>query len=236
MTPKLVYVADPYCSWCYAMKPVVARLAAGEGTGIPLAVQSISGGMVPEDKRFASVLQRLGDAVALHERVSAASGVQFGAPYIAKLRDPDAPDMMNSLQPARAEKALLMLGAGDPLEVAGAVQDLWFEQGRDLTDPASYRPLCERYGIDFQAFAEKFASDEVSYAVRGDLDWVRAAGIQGFPALLLQDGERHYQLLARGFTPYEDAAPRLAAALRDIAAAGDGAGEGETCAADGSGC
>ena len=44
-TPRLIYFADPMCSWCYGFSPVIAQIRQTFGRALPIEV--VMGGLRP---------------------------------------------------------------------------------------------------------------------------------------------------------------------------------------------
>src|SRR5687768_16644773 len=51
-TPRLIYFADPMCSWCYGFSPVIAQIRQTFGRALP--IQVVMGGLRPGNDKPSS--------------------------------------------------------------------------------------------------------------------------------------------------------------------------------------
>lgn len=233
MPARLLYITDTYCIWCFGFGAALARLK-GEMAG-EIEIDVINGGMIPEDTALSAMFGRFPDPLGLHAHVTDMSGQAFGGSYLEEIRNHRmSRRILNSATPARAMHAIARLSGRDPLDVSGAIHRIYYGENRDLQDFESYRALTDLYGIDFAAFEALVRDEATLRAVDEERRFVQAAGISGFPALLLHTADDKWVLLARGFLPYEKLAIGVRDAIRTYAPVADE--EGKVCALDGAGC
>jgi putative protein-disulfide isomerase len=99
------------------------------------------------------------------------------------------------------------------LDFAHELQLKQLHEGKSFNDPNTYRELANRFSIEPDQFIHHMESEEARYGTRGDFQWVQAAGITGFPCLVLQKGEEYF-LVGRGFEPYDGVRETLERALK----------------------
>src|SRR6476469_3428321 len=81
--PRVVYVFDAYCGWCYGFDP--AMLAFWDANRERVAFDVVSGGLFTGARRPA--LGSLGFIREANERVARLTGVAFGPAFDALLDD-----------------------------------------------------------------------------------------------------------------------------------------------------
>lgn len=218
--PVLHYVYDALCGWCFGFSPVVSELYEKYSDRIQFEV--LSGGMVPPE--FAQPFKaKAGFIASAYRQVEEYTGRHFGEPYLHYVFHPDeCPWREESLTPAIA---LCLLKAAQPVAYegvpggaiyfAGQIQNLHMIEGRDLSDPETYKQLAESAGCDWSEFHEKLKSEEWNEAARYEMSLVRQLGISSFPAVLLQLSEDRFYLIGKGYTPFEDLEKRFLTVLSE---------------------
>lgn len=200
--PKLVYVYDALCPWCYAFTPVVQELVRQYGDR--LGHEVLSGGMVRDDQ----VRDIGGEAEAERLResyraIESLTSIRFGESFfqgVATRRQ-----RLDSEPPARALVAFRMLAPErSELELAHAVLRGNFWEGGDPSSDAFYRSVAERLGLDPDAFVDAMHTDEAKDGALYDFSLVRQLRADAFPRLYLQTQEDYLHMVAKGYSPYED--------------------------------
>jgi putative protein-disulfide isomerase len=92
-----------------------------------------------------------------------------------------------------------------------AIQRAFYAEGRNITRPEVLADVAEQVGLPRAAFAMRFAAESTREATRADFGQAQAWGIRGFPALVLDQGER-LQLVCQGYLALAPLRERLAAA------------------------
>ncbi|MCK2243053.1 MULTISPECIES: DsbA family protein [unclassified Crossiella] len=203
MTVRLVYVLDAYCGWCYGFSRTMAELTAAH-PGLPVEV--VSGGLFTGDRRRPiGQYEFIRDA---NERITDLTGVSFGAGF-ERLLD-EGSFVMDSEAAARGVAALRALAPDRAVELVGALQDAYYQDGQSLSDPATYRALAERTGLEPDLLVAAFESPNAVAEAAADFRFAGELGVQGFPTLLVVDEER-VATLAVGHASTEEVTRRLAA-------------------------
>lgn len=187
MTDSILhYVADPMCSWCWGF---AATLAAIESRLVPSArVQLVLGGLAPDSD------QPMDDATKVYVQqawraVAAASGAVFEHEFWQRCQP------RRSTWPAC--RAVLAAGEHGRAMFA-AIQRAYYLEARNPSDAATLIELAGELGLDVGVFAERLDSDATRAQLAAQFELRDRLGAQGFPTLVLQQGER-VEVLARGF-------------------------------------
>jgi putative protein-disulfide isomerase len=198
---RLVYFADPMCSWCYGFSPVMAVLAERFEDRLPLDV--VMGGlragntepMRDKDKEFIR---------NSWTRVGAATGQPFDLSFF------DRDGFVYDTEPAcRAVVAARRLMPRMALPFMARVQQAFYAENRDMTAADEIAQVAEEAGFDQTGFAAAFAAPETRNETFRDFLTAEALGIRGFPTLIAGSEERGYALLTNGYRPLEDLAEPL---------------------------
>jgi putative protein-disulfide isomerase len=116
---------------------------------------------------------------------------------------------------ARAVVSLRAMKPGAEFEFYKRIQRAFYAENTDVTAPGSLAALAAEFGVDAKTFLAQLQSTESDLAARSDYAEARYLGIQGFPAVVIRDGEKA-GLLTYGYQPFEQLEPvldRLPAAL-----------------------
>ena len=202
---EILFVADPMCSWCWGFSPVIA--AIDEATRDRAAITLVVGGLRPGTTE--SMDDAMKATIRHHwEEVGRASGQPFSFDFFG--RD----GFVYDTEPAcRAAVTVRQLEPEATLPYFAALHRAFYVDGEDTTDPATLGRLAEEFGVDAEAFAEAFASDELARATAEDFQFSRHLGVSGFPTVVVND-RQGYALLTVGFRPFEALQPDLEAWLK----------------------
>jgi len=198
---RLVYFADPMCSWCYGFSPVIAALAERFESRLPLDL--VMGGlragnespMRAEDKDYIR---------NAWTRVGAATGQPFDMAFF------DREGFVYDTEPAcRAVVTARRLMPRMALPFMARVQHAFYAENRDVTAAGELSQVAEEAGLDRTRFGETFAAAETRNETFRDFLTTQALGIHGFPTLIAGSEERGYALLSNGFRHLEELAEPL---------------------------
>jgi putative protein-disulfide isomerase len=88
------------------------------------------------------------------------------------------------------------------------LQRAFYAEGIDITDRSVYPDLLEGFAVDHEEFMRRFNSEEMKTATWNDFAEARSMGANGFPTLLVKDGDE-LGILTRGFLPADTLLPAL---------------------------
>lgn len=204
---KLIYVADPMCSWCYGFARSMDALLAEPGPAAPLELALVMGGLRPgttDPIAPGHVAEILGHWRHVHE----ASGQPFAqAPHTAL----HEPGFVYDTEPAsRAVVAVRSLWPAAVWRYLKAVQRAFYAEARNVTRPEALAEIAEGEGLPRQEFAHAFASAAVRDATQREFAQTQAWGIRGFPALIAARGDELH-LVTTGYVAAQALRERLAA-------------------------
>ncbi|MDR0997381.1 MAG: hypothetical protein LBL69_06960 [Zoogloeaceae bacterium] len=209
--PRLVYVSDPLCSWCWAVSPMIAPLkdwCAQHGLPFTLLMGGLRpGGGDPWNADFKAFLRH-----HWHE-IESRCGRPFGYALF------DRPIFRyDSLPPCRAVVvAKQQLGAASDggarlLAFYEALQRHFFVEGADTNEADFYRHPCAAADLDFAAFLPEFEAAASTKAAQAEFAQARALGVDAFPSFVLTQGDKH-TVIARGYTELSPLTSKIEALL-----------------------
>ena len=217
MAYTIFYCYDAYCGWCYGFSPVIQRIAIEYRDRF--AFEVLSGGMIISDKPkpisvTAPYIQ------GAYKSVEELTGIKFGTDYLWHIFHPDESDWYpNSEKPAIALCIFKEIHPDLQVQFAADLQFALHYDGRDLCDDEAYRHLLKKYQINDKEFYAKLHSPEYREKAYYEFALVKQLRVNGFPAVLLQENESRFYLLANGFTSYETLKTRIDKAAGEIASA-----------------
>jgi putative protein-disulfide isomerase len=207
--PTLLYVMDPLCGWCYGFSPVVKSLQ--ENWRDRLNFRVITGGMIT-GARVEPIAAMAGYILKAYRNVEGHTGVTFGEAYLNVLRQGTA--ISNSEPSCRAIHAFSLQNPDLGIDFAHALQLGIFQDGHDWNNPEYFAEVAVRFGWEREAFLNIWNADAVRYSTQQEFQWVQAAGINGFPCVILEKKEQYY-LVAQGYRPIDDVNQVLGKILSD---------------------
>ncbi len=198
---RLVYFADPMCSWCYGFSPVIAALAERFDGRLPLDL--VMGGL----RAGNTEPMRAQDTDNIREawtRVGAASGQPFDFSFF------DREGFVYDTEPAcRAVVTARRLLPHMALPFMVRIQQAFYAENRDMTAAEEIAGVAAEAGFDRAGFGEAFAAAETRNETFRDFLTAQSLGINGFPTVIAGSEEKGYALLTNGYRPLEDLAEPL---------------------------
>lgn len=187
MTHRLIYVADPMCSWCYGFGPELSGVfEAMPGMDLEIVVGGLRAyNTRPMDESLKATL------ISHWRHVAEASGLPFSNAAIARA------GFVYDTEPAcRAVVATRLLtpdlAPHAQLDVFHAIQRAFYADGVDVTqgpalaDIASAALTKQGVSIDAASFLAKWSDETCINETRSDFAKSQRWGISGFPTLLLE--------------------------------------------------
>jgi len=205
---RLVYFADPLCSWCYGFGPELAALLARHPeTELGL----VMGGLRPYNTRPMSA--EFKEMLRGHwKHVAEASAL----PFSEKVLERD--DFIYDTEPpCRAVVTARALDSSMAFSYMKSIQSAFYRDGRDMTKPGALADVAAECGYAFEEFVAKLGSGEMKEATRRDFETTQALGVGGFPTLAAAHGDELF-LVTSGFAKAEVVEDRLGEIERRIAA------------------
>lgn len=214
MKPVLIYCYDAYCGWCYGFSPVMKKIA--EVFSDEVKCEVLSGGMLIDDT--AIPIEKIAPVILnSYQRIEEMARVKFGESFLWHALHPKESDwILNSEKPAIALCILKEMDAERQLEFASDLQYALNSEGRDLDDDEAYRHLLPKYGLDESSFYRKLHNEQYRDMARYEFSLCRQLNVDAFPAVLLQQSESKFYLVARGYTNFTEMNGRMKAILKEI--------------------
>lgn len=184
---KLIYVADPMCSWCYGFGPELALLLEGLQN---MPIEVVVGGLRP----YAKEPMRAEVKAEIREHWNTVHA-RTGLPFAPKAAEQDG--FIYDTEPAcRAVVAARMLAPATALYVLHEIQRAFYAEGQDVTQAGVLADVCAaamtEAGVptDAATFVATWASEDAIRATNEDFVLAQNWGISGFPTLVLErDGQ-----------------------------------------------
>lgn len=196
--PKIIYFFDTLCGWCYGFSPVIKKIAEKYSEAFDFEV--ISGGMVTGERvQPASVMANY--ILGAYKRVETMTGVTFGDPYLEMLRE--GTRIQSSFEPALVLRTFKTFLPEKAVFFAHDLQKANYYDGLDLNDFENYRPLVEKYNLDWATFSEKMQTQAMQKATIQDFQISNAYQVTGFPTVFFEN-ETVRSPLSRGYQSFEN--------------------------------
>lgn len=190
--PRLLFLFDPLCGWCYGAAPALAAL---RGPGLELLPTGLFAG--PGARRMDAAFTA--HAWSHDQRIAQQTGQAFTDAYRRTSLAIGA-----AFDSGAANAALTAVHLAAPereAEALHAIQQARFIDGRDITAPHILAGLLTELGLP--EAARRLATDDPELAAatlartRRGAAWMRRLGAQGVPSLALLEGENARLLPSR---------------------------------------
>ena len=192
--PKIIYVGDPMCSWCYGIAPELQKLQKHyEGS---MDIEVVAGGLRPYNTE---TMTDLADFLKEHwEDVQRASGQPFKTEILNRA------DYVYDTEPScRALVAVRQMKAEVALDFFRLIQEDFYYENVYLSEAEAFRSSVEEVGLNFDTFKKKFESDQLKLDVKQDFYRASQLGVRSFPTILLQANGRT-TVISNGYSTVED--------------------------------
>jgi putative protein-disulfide isomerase len=201
--PRIIYVGDPMCSWCYGIAPELQKLQQQYKGSIDIEV--VAGGLRPYNTE---TMAELADFLKEHwEDVERASGQPFKTEILKE------ETYVYDTEPAcRALVAVRQMRAGAALDFFRLIQEDFYYENKYLMEAEAFRSSVEEVGLDFDEFEDKFNSDQLKLDVKQDFYKASQLGVRSFPTVLLQANGRT-TIIANGYSTVEEMTRKIESLL-----------------------
>ena len=183
--PRLHYIHDPMCSWCWAFRPCLQRLRQRLPDYIEFG--RLLGGLAPDsDQPMPEAMQQ--QIQATWRRI--------------QQRLPETPfnfDFWRHQQPRRSTypacRAVIAARRIDPRQESTmilAIQQAYYLQARNPSDHSVLIEIAQDLGLAGEPFARLLNAAQTQTELQGEIERCRAMGASSFPCLVLQQGEASF--------------------------------------------
>jgi putative protein-disulfide isomerase len=192
MTSKLLYFADPMCSWCYGFAPQIAEIKTRHAN---IEFQLIMGGLRPFGRE---TMADFGHVLRHHwEEVHRRSGQEFNHSIL------DSEDYVYDTEPpSRAVITMRSIKPSAEFAFFRSVQEAFYRDNADTNSIETYAALAESFDVGTREFKEAYASGPMKEKTLQDFSFSQQMGVSGFPTTMLQTEDR-FHLLAHGYAEAE---------------------------------
>lgn len=195
--PKIIYFFDTLCGWCYGFSPVIKKLA--EKYGDQFEFEVVSGGMVTGER--VQPARVMADYIlGAYKQVEQTTGVTFGEPFLDMLKEGSR--MQSSFEPALVMTTFKTFLPKKAVFFAHDLQSANYHDGIDLNNFLNYKPLVEKYGLDWSVFAEKMKTQAMAKATNQDFQISNAYEVTGFPTVFFEN-ETARSPISKGYQSFE---------------------------------
>ncbi len=197
--PKLIYVGDPMCSWCYGISPELDKVASHyKGK---LEIEIVMGGLRPYNTE---TMFDLKDFLADHwQEVNHRSGQPFSYGILENQKI-----TYDTEPPSRAVVTVRQLTPHKTLAFFTAIQKDFYFKNKNMHLVESYYSSLDELGIDRDKFYTLFMSDEMKTLVKKDFERANSLKVHSFPTLLLVKNDRTY-FVANGYSTVDKMIERI---------------------------
>lgn len=198
--PKLIYIGDPMCSWCYGISDELSKLVDHYEDQVDL--QIIMGGLRPGggeewNENFKNFLK------SHWTEINHRTGKKFSFDLFEKEQ------FHYDTEPAcRSVVTALEMDKKIGLKFFELVQEGFYLENKDPKQTNFYSPICEKLGLDFNVFTKLFESQALKDKTQENFQQSAQLGVNSFPTILFQQNDKTY-ILSRGYQTFETMKERL---------------------------
>lgn len=181
--PRLFYIHDPMCSWCYAFSACLNALQRD----LPAAVEFVYllGGLAPDTTAPMPLDMQEAIQKTWRRIKTTVPGVVFNFDFW-RLNTP-----IRSTYPAcRALLAARRQGADCETRMLRAIQLAYYQQAKNPSLLPTLLACSIEMGLDSEAFNQELLSPAIELELQQEIQTARAIGVAAYPSLRLILGDR----------------------------------------------
>lgn len=211
MKPKIIYVYDALCGWCYGFSPVIKSVYERYQNQFDFEV--ISGGM------FLGTRTGPIEVIAPHIRTSYhivedVTGIRFGEGFLKQVEKGQM--ILDSEKPAIALSVYKYYHNDKAILFAHDLQDCIKFDGKEPNDDDIYRYLAVNFGLDPDEFIHKMHEEEFKQAAYYDFALAKQLQVSAYPAAFIQSSDINFHMVAKGYTRLDDLEARIQKVLHEL--------------------
>jgi len=178
MQPRLYYIHDPMCSWCWGFRPVLDQLLIALPDG--LRFSRLLGGLAPDSDQAMAAGMRTRLVSTWRRIQSDIPGTRFNFDFWQNTTP------RRSTWPAcRAVIAARRLRAELEAPMIGAIQQAYYLEARNPSDDGTLIELAAGLGLDPSEFAAVLHDATTATRLHDEMALARSMGADSFPSLRL---------------------------------------------------
>ncbi len=185
---EILYFTDPFCSWCWAMEPVILKVQ--EVYRDQVHVRPVMGGLVEDMARFtdaANGISSTADVAPHWEEVAHRTGQPIDGSFMRGNTDPHWGTWPACVSVKAAGLQGEALGEGFLRRLRRAAQ----AEGRNASAREVYEAIAEATpGLDLDRFKQAIADGSAQRAFQEDRAIGAQVGVRAFPTFLVMNADR----------------------------------------------
>ncbi|MEW8374468.1 MAG: DsbA family protein [Candidatus Thiodiazotropha sp.] len=180
--PRLYYIHDPMCSWCWGFRPTLeALLAALPGA---LSCSRLLGGLAADSSSPMPDEMRIRIQATWREIERRIPNTRFNFDFWSR----NTP--RRSTYPAcRAVIAARIMNPDAEVMMILAIQQAYYLEARNPSDDSTLGEIAREIGLDQQRFSELLNHHSTQQALESEIAETLRLGVRSFPGLVLQLGQ-----------------------------------------------
>lgn len=196
--PKVLYLYDPMCGWCYGFSSVIDKLEQQYADQVEFEV--LSGGMVMGDRvgPVSEVASYIGSG---YKRVENLTGMKFGQNFLDLYHEGSY--IYSSEKACIAMTVFKETHPDKAISFAHDLQKAFFFDGKSLNDDQTFLDLVQAYDVKPQDFQQKLQDSSYRATTFQEFARVGEYGVGGFPSVIYQSPDTAF-LLTEGYRSYEE--------------------------------
>ena len=200
MEREIIYVGDPMCSWCWGFSPVLQKIVDQYSETAPMRL--VVGGLHAFDTD--PMNDEYKARIKHHwEQVAEATGQPFNYAFFER------EGFVLDTEPAcRASVVVRNMKPDALLSFYERIHKGYYVEDTDTTKLETFVDYADKEGIDKNAFAEAFDSEEAKQETINDFTWCQQSGVTGFPTVVLREDDT-LAALSVGYQPFDSLQPIL---------------------------
>ena len=179
--PRLYYVHDPMCSWCWGFAPVLKQLLSALPKEIE--VRRVLGGLavdsdVPMPQEMQTMLQE-----TWHRIETKIPDIKFNFNFWTECQP-----RRSTYPSCRAVIAARQQGEQFDTLMTTAIQNAYYQQARNPSDIETLVELANELGLDVRKFKEDISSVATQQTLETEIELSRELHAESFPSLVFERG------------------------------------------------
>jgi putative protein-disulfide isomerase len=197
--PQIIYVFDPFCSWCYVMSDVIQR--AEKEYEDDFEFIAMSGGMILYEN-VGSINNNFSFLKTAYKKVEDYSGTKFGPEFLNSILE-KGDYVISSLEPSIGIRVFKSLDTENQISFIHKVQESFYFDGKDIKNYEVLAEIASQFNVDKEEFLKRCKQEDYQSLTIFEFDTIKQWGITGYPTIIYKDGENLY-LVASGYQYYLD--------------------------------
>ena len=208
MKPKIYYIMDIMCGWCYSFSDVITKVYEEYKGKVDFTI--VPAGMWI-NKDIKKMTKEFNDYIKKNNiKVTQLSGKEFGEAYYLMLHNTNT--VLNSLPGSKAINLVNTLKNQASFEYLKALQKQFFINGKNMNDIEVYSKTAEDFGIDSAIFKKQFSSKKLTDETFKQFKFASELKVSSYPSLVLSSNGK-LSFISSGYLTYDEVKSRIEKSL-----------------------